>query len=64
MRLTALQCRQHAEECVEMAEFAGREQVTVLRRMAETWLQIAEELIVQERHLRDDQNAPSSNNLQ
>lgn len=47
-----------------MAEFAGREQVAVLRRMAETWLQIAEGLIIQERHLQGDQNAPSSNNLQ
>lgn len=64
MRLTALQCRQHAEECLAMAEFAGREQVAVLRRMAETWLQIAEGLIIQERHLQGDQNAPSSNNLQ
>jgi hypothetical protein len=56
--LTAVQCRQYADECITMAERAGRENAASLQRMAETWLQLAEQL--QERPvIGGDQNAPS-----
>ena len=47
-----------------MAENAGRENVAVLHRMAETWLQIAEELLAKMPPIPDDQNAPSTNKVQ
>ena len=59
--LTAVQCRQYADECLAMAERAGRENVASLHRMAETWLQLAEQLLTQERPvIGSDQNAPST----
>ena len=59
MSLTAVQCRQYADECIAMAERAGRENVASLHRMAETWLQLAEQLLTQERPvIGSDQNAP------
>jgi hypothetical protein len=58
--LTAVQCRQYAEECLAMAERAGRENVASLHKMAETWLELAEQLLTQERPVvGSDQNAPS-----
>jgi hypothetical protein len=43
-----------------MAESAGRENAVSLQRMAETWLQLAEQLLTQERPvIGSDQNAPS-----
>ena len=60
MSLTAVQCRQYADECITMAESAGRENAVSLQRMAETWLQLAEQLLTQERPvIGSDQNAPS-----
>ena len=60
MALTAVQCRQYAEECLAMAERAGRENAASLQRMAEAWLQLAEQLLTQERPvIGGDQNAPS-----
>ena len=49
MSLTAVQCRQYADECIAMAERAERENAASLHRMAETWLQLAEQLLTQER---------------
>ena len=61
MALTAVQCRQYADECITMAERAGRENAASLHRMAETWLQLAEQLLTQERPvIGSDQNAPST----
>ena len=58
--LTAVQCRQYADECIAMAERAGRENAASLTKMAETWLQLAEQLLTQERPvIGSDQNAPS-----
>ena len=60
MSLTAVQCRQYADECITMAGCVGRENVASLHRMAETWLQLAEQLLTQERPvIGSDQNAPS-----
>ena len=60
MALTAVQCRQYADECISMAERAGRENAASLLKMAETWLQLAEQLLTQERPvIGGDQNAPS-----
>jgi hypothetical protein len=43
-----------------MAERAGRENVASLHKMAETWLELAEQLLTQERPvIGSDQNAPS-----
>ena len=65
MRLTPLQCQQFADECIAMAERGGgRENVAALHRMAETWLQIAEELLAQMPSIPNDQNAPSSDKVQ
>jgi len=56
--LTAVQCRQYADECITMAEHAGRENAASLHRMAETWLELAEHLLTQERPVIGcDQNA-------
>ena len=61
MSLTAVQCRQYADECITMAECAGRENAASLHRMAETWLEVAEQLLTQERPvIGSDQNAPST----
>ena len=49
MSLTAVQCRQYADECIAMAESAGRENAVSLTKMAETWLELAEQLLTQER---------------
>jgi len=60
VRLTAVQCRQYGDECIAMAERAGRENAASLHRMAETWLELAEQLLTQERPVfGSDQNAPS-----
>jgi hypothetical protein len=64
VRLTPLQCIQFADECIAMAESAGRENLAALHRMAETWLQIAEELLAQMPSIPNDQNAPSSDKVQ
>ena len=62
--LTAVQCRQYADECIMMAESAGRENAVSLLKMAETWLQLAEQLLTQERPvIGSDQNAPSTDKL-
>jgi hypothetical protein len=43
-----------------MAESAGSENAVSLQRMAETWLELAEQLLTQERPvIGSDQNAPS-----
>ena len=42
--LTAVQCRHTLCECIAMAERAGRENAASLTKMAETWLQLAEQL--------------------
>jgi hypothetical protein len=47
-----------------MAENAEPDNVTALHRMAETWLQIAEELLTQNTPAPNDQNAPSTNKVQ
>ena len=65
MSLTAVQCRQYADECITMAESAGRENAVSLQRMAETWLELAEQLLTQERPvIGSDQNAPSTDKVQ
>jgi hypothetical protein len=65
MSLTAVQCRQYAEECIAMAERAAGENVASLHRMAETWLQLAEQLLTKEWPvIGSDQNAPSTNKVQ
>ena len=64
VRLTVSQCQQYAQECIAMADSAGRENVAALQRMAETWLQIAEELLAQMPPIPDDQNAPSTDKVQ
>jgi hypothetical protein len=64
MSLTALQCRQFAEECIDMAERAATENVASLHKMAETWLQIAEELLAEQQIIANDQNAPSTDKVQ
>jgi hypothetical protein len=64
VRLTALQCQQFANECIAMAETATCENVAALHRMAETWLQIAEELLSQMSPIPNDQNAPSTHKVQ
>lgn len=65
MRLTALQCQQFANECLVMAESATRSNVAALHRMAEAWLQIAEEeLLAEQQIIPHDQNAPSTDKVQ
>jgi hypothetical protein len=64
VRLTASQCQQFANECIAMAESATRENVGALHRMAETWLQIAEGLLVEQHIIPNDQNAPSTDKVQ
>jgi uncharacterized protein YhjY with autotransporter beta-barrel domain len=62
--LTAVQCRQYADECLAIAERAEREGAASLLKMAETWLQLAEQLLTQERPvIGSDQNAPSTDKL-
>jgi hypothetical protein len=65
LRLTSMQCRQYADECIAMAERAERETAASLRRMAVTWLELAEQLLTNERPvIGSDQNAPSTDNIQ
>jgi len=64
VRLSALQCQQFANECIAMAESATRENVAALHRMAETWLQIAEGLLAEQHIIPNDQNAPSTDEVQ
>ena len=48
-----------------MAEHAGRDNVACLHRMAETWLQLAQQLLTQERPvIGSDQNAPCTDKVQ
>ena len=47
-----------------MAENAEPANVVALHRMAETWLQIAEELLLATPRFPNDQNAPSTDNVQ
>ena len=62
--LTSVQCRQYADECLAIAERAEREGAASLLKMAETWLQLAEQLLTQERPvIGSDQNAPSNDKL-
>jgi hypothetical protein len=63
--LTGMLCRQYAEECIAMAECASGESVASLHRMAEAWLQLAEQLLTKEWPATgSDQNAPSSHKVQ
>ena len=60
-----MQCQQFADECIAMAESARRENVAALQRMAEVWLQIAEDLLCKKASsIPDDQNAPSTDKMQ
>jgi len=62
MPLTEIQCRLFADECIAMADTAQREDVGALQKMAETWLQLAEQLLTQSAN--PDQNAPSKTEKQ
>ena len=64
MSLTAAQCRQYADECITMAECAGRKNAASLLKMAETRLQLAEQLLTKEQPIiGSDQNAPSTDKV-
>jgi hypothetical protein len=63
--LTAVQCRRYAEDCIAMAERAGKKNAASLHRMAHMWLQLAEQLLTHERpEIDGNQNAPSTDKVQ
>lgn len=64
MSLTAIEYRQFAEECISIAEMAPLEKVAILHKMAETWLKLAEHLLLAQRTESVDQNAPSTEKVQ
>ena len=41
--LSAEECRQHAKECVELAQAVGERQKPKLLKLAEHWLALADE---------------------
>ncbi len=66
MALTSRQCLRHAEKCIAMADGAVGENAASLREMAETWLRLSEELLIQEHQfsISGDHHAPSTDRVQ
>jgi hypothetical protein len=62
--MTASQYQKRVQECLDLMETMPRRLRPALLKIAEAWLQLANDALSREEKLGDDQNAPTTENMQ